>query len=478
MKVNITPTAKTEWLVIFLVLDTGEMDSYLSDFFDGLKATKLRKTHRIYFLKDSIQRIKNPRIVPFGLELSEFFFNEETGETDRRRVDIDGVDVNDGMAWLEATRQIYTLSNAMFSALITWSHGSGLGIGNQLVKIHEREFNLVRSFKGRYGYPDIGKLTCTGLEEFENALRIKRDPSKVNCPAVEQLFISEIGKGLEDVTGRKRFDMMIMCNCRNHVIDNSYNLNKVTEYYFAALAGVQIVGYDFAGFVDYINGTSPKTFIQRAVHILTRYFLQAGNSPLRKFFYRAYFRKIIRQLFAGYKKLVPLQQRGEALVATKLDRTAQFPGLIDPICNYFMKNRDTVYPVIIKVIKEKVRSLPGVELYDAITVFRLIAAEIRSRELDRYTNRFVGFILRNVFVDKMVGEDLLNKNPPYGINCFTLYIPTDLTQDLLQALECQYLQEYLRSPFVVDTKWDDFMRDFIEWQKQQQGQKTEKTGFS
>ena len=78
----------------------------------------------------------------------------------------------------------------------------------------------------------------------------------------------------------------------------------------------------------------------------------------------------------------------------------------------------------------------------------------------------------------MVGEDLLNKNPPYGINCFTLYIPTDLTQDLLQALECQYLQEYLRSPFVVDTKWDDFMRDFIEWQKQQQGQKTEKTGFS
>jgi hypothetical protein len=472
MKVNITPSPKTEWLVIFLVLDTNEFDGYLGVFFDGLKKIKLRDKTKVFLLKDTVHRMKNPgNFIPFELEVSEFVYNKADNETLPVKRDLTEVDERDGLAWRKAIEQIYTETNAEFNSLITWTHGSGLSIANQFPphEVSERKVNLIRNFKERRNRktPDFKseKFSCNKIEVFDNVISIEREVASVDCLNLQQLFISEIGEGLESTMQKKKFDIVIMCNCRSQVLDNCYNLRKITRFYFAPMEAVQLDGYGFPNFIDFINRTAgadmgeQSGFIKRVV-INNRYF--------RRFFYKKYFKTLIKELFDGYKELIPERTyRSEVLIATDLSDIGEIVLLLNPISRYFLTNRTSVYPILLNSLKNNIGPLPGSVLYDAINVFKHMKDKLSSAEFNLYVDRFVTFVNSKVLVDRMVGEDLINRALPVEPTCFTVWLPTSISSDMTESFVCQELRGYLRSSFVTDTEWDDFVSDFISWQGQQ-----------
>ena len=83
MKVNITLDGKVEWLVMFLVLDTNDLKNDIDSFFEGIKNTKLKKSTKIYLLKDTVQRIqKADKFAQFSLEITEMVYSESPGYND------------------------------------------------------------------------------------------------------------------------------------------------------------------------------------------------------------------------------------------------------------------------------------------------------------------------------------------------------------------------------------------------------------
>ena len=229
------------------------------------------------------------------------------------------------------------------------------------------------------------------------------------------------------------------------VIDNCYNLKEVAKYYFGPMAGIQLTGYDFAGFISTINKTKE-------------------NISLKKVFYHSYMQYLVNKLFTGYKKLQPRVHRGEAIIAVKLNAASRLRRIIDSISTYFMKNKNLIYPLIVKVANEKIKPLPDSVLYDAVSFLDIIKKELRNKKFNLMAERFRKLVLKQIFVDKMIGKELKEINP--WLKCFTFWIPTDMSVDLSEAFECQIIQKFLRSPFVKETKWDEFLTDFIHWQNQ------------
>jgi len=447
MKVNIPVAEKTNWLVIFLVLDTNDLLKFLSNFFVKLSNVKLEQSTKIYFLKDTASRIVKPDRYGFHLELHEIIFDEIQGKTVMSPVTIEDVKLEEGNAWLEVIRQVYTATAAKFNTLITWSHGAGLSIANATpphIKAKENDYVLIRNPEQRYESFVPANVSSRKVIEYENAISVERNIHETDCPQLEQLFISEIGRGLKDIIPGKKFDIVIMCNCKTHLIDNCYNLAAVTNYYFAPLGDVQLDGFDFANLIDFINKPFPED-----IDVKT------------------YLGQIISELFTGYKQLAATTFESEAIVVNNLDRIPEMRNLLNPICSYIRTNKAVFFPMIIQILGSKISPVPDSDVFDIITFFREIKKETNPKEAEFISllENFESFVLTVLFVDKMIGKDLQAIQPPIGLESFGVYIPPNVKEDVIpKSIVCQYLKSYLKAPFVVETEWDNLIGDFIMWQ--------------
>lgn len=437
MKRNNT-SQQADWLVIFFILDVDNMVDELKTFFEAIQTNRLQKATKVYVLTDAIQRIREPeRFTNRTLKIAEFVYDVQRRKTLLRDIDLEGVDKTKGQAWMYAIRQLYTTVQARFSALIPWSHGTGLGF-----------VNLTSPEPTK---PAVAKITSS--------------PGETDCAAT-QLFFCEIGEGLAGITAKKKFDLVLVSACNTQLLDNIYNLRSIARYYFAPLGGIQTAGYDFGGFIHFINRPLPVSGIRSNTRLaLTR---SRKRFPIfRGFHSRLYFRRIFQLLFEEYKRKFPKEQPSEAFTVADLRAGGKIPELLNPVCDYFIANRERVYPIIREVVAHDITSLPDSDLFDLVGLLAAIRQKAADKTLDAYVTTFVGFIEQNLLADKFIGDRLANRLPPAGITCCTVYLPGNNDNRVPPGIECQYLRSHLQAAFVMDAHWAAFIADFIEWRKRQ-----------
>jgi len=433
---------KVNSLTIILVLDTNDVGPNLEALYADVQSLKLDKKTKVYVLVDSVSRMINPcKYLEYGLRIYELAYDTNSGITTAKPISIKGVNAQNGQAWAKAIKKIYKNIDADFRCLITWSHGAQIGITGL---VSNSNLNYIRNLKGRKGdFPT--KQLGDRVTKFENGICIQRKPGEDSCLSLQQLFISEIGERLKDVTTEKKFDFVIMCNCYTQVIDNCFNLNKIAHYYFAPVGLVDLAGYDFANFITHINANPINQ-------------CTAG--------YESYIEGIIEQLFRGYEKIP--RHKSDAIVVTRLDEMENLRELLNPICNYLKDHKPVLFPVIAHVIKQKMRSYPDTAMFDMVVLFRLIREELvnvklktpAKKNLSTLLSAFEDLVSKRIVMKTMIGNSLSSGG--LEVESFTVYLPFD-NNEVPPIFECQYLKKYLNCLFIRRTRWDEFLREFISY---------------
>lgn len=470
MKVKVNPDQPIDWLVVFLILESMDIQESVDALFEEVKKLKLKSSNKIYVLQDSIQHIKNPdnNHISFSLSVSELVYNAQTNETALTPILLDDVDPKHSYAWRDALLQIRMKNKPRASVLITWSHGAGIGIanaklpvaGNGLTNgIKRNKFNLLRKFSVADRPFESAHFNCSTVEFTKNALVVKDPAGGIQCHEVQDLFISEIADGLKDVADAPVFDMVVMGNCYTQIIDNCYNLNKVAKYYLAPVTLIQTTGYDFGGFIKAINEGIAVTDNRVKQHVS-----KAGRvvkkSPVKEEKnYDEYFQRIARLFINGYVKINESLEKSEAIIVNDLENILELRPLLNDVCKYFMDNQAEVYPVIDDVLKMDGLAFSDRDFIDVVLLFDTIRKKLRNEEFDTIYRKFRSFLVNNITVDKHIGEEL-DKD---SFHCFSIYIPVSVDNIISQTFCCQYFRGFANSQFVQETEWDNFIIDFTIW---------------
>ncbi|HPH84293.1 MAG TPA: clostripain-related cysteine peptidase [Ferruginibacter sp.] len=466
MKVNITPNQKKDWLIIFFVLDTTDLALYLNDIYAELEKTKLRKTTSIYVLKDTIQRIHHPeKFVQFGLEIYGFEYDEACKKTKRINVDIAEVDKKDGNAWKESIIQLYKITNATFNTLITWSHGMAIAIAN-INPPSKNNFQILRNDRISLTNPGCDVIQA---DIFENAVVVATDDSA--CAQIDTLFVSEIANSLQAIVRQNKFDMIIMCNCYMNTLDNCYNLKDITNYYVASATMIKLKGFDFKSLVKQLNNplnlgdlVSPGKFFPGFLGWLHYKKLIRVKGPL----YNIYMRSIIKNLLTGYEKNNTDTKENATIVASNLNQASEIMVLLNNLANYMIRNKDIVYPALIRLINNRKVLINEYFLINILDLLKQLSLELNCNEFEKYRIEHENFLLKLMLTDKIImlesgpqASQILNKKG----NLYSLYLPLT-TRRIKNVFECEYWRTNIRnSSFSKETSWDNLVRDFVEWQR-------------
>lgn len=461
MKINIPrSSARPDWLIIFFILESVDFRKEMTKFYSDLKDTKLKETTKVYLIIDSVKKIKNTNKYAFPLRLFEFVFDPVAGQTKKVPIPLRGIDRTDGHAWKKLISELYDQVNATYNSLVTWSHGSGLGVvsdASNMPRVEHRPYNFIRNYKSRPLQFPADRISHSAVTPFDNVIAIE-PRHDAECQAIEELFITEIGDAMEKVTKTRKIDIVVMCNCNTHILDNPYNLSRITDYYLAPLTTVYLNGYDFANFVRYVNdnpGPASKSLGWLLPGRRSIFRRRNTKDLLRK----PYIRNIVTQLFEGYKRSSPKTWEGEVLAANRLVEMWKLPGLFNPICAYLLAHQKDTYPALLAVITQDIQSIPSSRLFDVVTMFKALARRLQSDELTALVERFESFVNEKVLLDNMIGPKVSGR----GIHCFTVYMPRDKNIKVPAVIECFYMRDYLKTPFVADTNWDKFISSFIYW---------------
>lgn len=476
MRVVLEQDQPVDWLVIFLILESIDITESVEEMFKEVKGMVLKNTIKIYVLQDSIQHIKDSKDnhVDYKLKVHEFCYNEQQKETQLKPVKLEGIDPKDGYAWREALKQIRLISKPRVSALITWSHGAGIGILNPdmvtnktktLITKKPNAFNVVRNFPNRKQRFIPEKFNCSTMTMAGNAL-IVNDPegSDVQCHELQDLFISEIADGLDDMGLAPVFDMMVMGNCNTQIIDNCYNLNKIARYYLAPITVVQPNGYDFDRFIKTINGD-----------IFTNKKLMSAGKPVPKIlakrppiskgnYYNVYFNSIARLFLNGYVTINERLAKCAAIVVNDLKEILALKPLLNELCEYLVTHKEKVYPVIDAILKEGTIVFSDKDFIDIVLLFDTIQQKLKNAGFNLIYGRLRKFLLNKITIEKHIGEDLDARS----FHCFSIYIPVSVDNVIAPTFCCQYFRHFANSQFVRETRWDNFVIDFTEWRLKRQ----------
>jgi hypothetical protein len=465
MKVNITPNQKKDWLIIF-VLDTTDLALYLNDIYAELEKTKLRKTTSIYVLKDTIHRIHHPeKFVQFELEIYGFEYDEACQKTKRINVDIAEVDKKDGNAWKESIIQLYKITNATFNTLITWSHGMAIAIAN-VNPPTKNNFQVLRNNRISLTNPGCDVIKA---EVLANAIVV--DTDKTNCTEINALFVSEIANSLDAIVRQNKFDMIIMCNCYMNTLDNCYNLKDITNYYVASATMIKLKGFDFKSLVKQLNSPlnlgdlmSPGKFIPGFLGWLHYKKLIRIKGRL----YDIYMGSIIKNLLTGYEKNNTDTTENATIVASNLKLASGIKPLVNNLANYMMKNKDLVYPALLRILNRRTVIINDYFLLNILDLLKQLSIELDSKEFEKYRIELENFLLKIMLTDKIIMQEwgtqasqIVNKKG----NLYSLYLPL-IRIRIKNVFECEYWRTNIRnSSFSKETSWDNLVRDFVKWQQ-------------
>jgi len=476
MRVVIEQDQPVDWLVVFLILESLDITESVEEMFKEVKSIALKKTIKIYVLQDSIQHIKDTanNHIDYKLKVHEFIYNEQQKETRLNPVRLEGVDTKDGFAWREAVKQIRLINKPRVSALITWSHGAGIGILNPdmvtnntkaLVTKKPNAFNIVRNFPNRKERFMPEKFNCSTMTMAGNAL-IVNDPNNgdVQCHELQDLFISEIADGLDDMGLAPVFDIMVMGNCNTQIIDNCYNLNKIARYYLAPITVMQPNGYDFDRFIKTINGdvfTSEK--LMKEGKPVPK--ILAKRPPISKGnYYTTYFNSIARLFLNGYVTTNERLAKSAAIVVNDLNEILALKPMINELCEYMVAHKTKIYPAIDAILKDGSIVFSDKDFIDVVLLFDTIQQKIKDTGFNKIYGRLRKFLLNKITIEKHIGS-ALDAN---SFHCFSIYIPVSVNNVIAPTFCCQYFRHFANSQFVRETRWDNFVIDFTEWRLKRQ----------
>ncbi|OQP64468.1 hypothetical protein A3860_21100 [Niastella vici] len=476
MRVVVEQDQPVDWLVVFLILESLDITESVEEMFKEVKGIALKKTIKIYVLQDSIQHIKDPagNRIDYRLKVHEFHYNEQQKETRLKPVQLEGVDTKDGFAWREALKRIRLINKPRVSALITWSHGAGIGILNPdmvtnntkpLVTQKPNAFNIVRNFPNRKQRFIPEKFNCSTMTMAGDAL-IVNDPDNgdVQCHELQDLFISEIADGLDDMGLAPVFDIMVMGNCNTQIIDNCYNLNKIARYYLAPITVMQPNGYDFDRFIKTINGdifTNEK--LMKAGKPVPK--ILAKRPPIMKGkYYNTYFNSIARLFLNGYVTINERLAKSAAIVVNDLKEILALKPMINELCEYMVANKAKIYPAIDAILQEGTIVFSDKDFIDIVLLFDTIQQKVKNTGFNKIYSRLRKFLLKKITIEKHIGEEL----DANSFHCFSIYIPVSVNNVIAPTFCCQYFRHFANSQFVRETRWDNFVIDFTEWRLKRQ----------
>jgi hypothetical protein len=473
MRVVIEQDQPVDWLVVFLILESLDLTESVKELFREVEGIALKKTIKIYVLQDSIQHIKDTagNHIDFKLKVHEFCYNDQQKETQLKPVKLEGVNPKDGFAWREALKQIRLNHQPRVSALITWSHGAGIGILNPdmvtnntstLIAKKPNAFNIVRNFPNRKQRFIPEKFNCSTMSMAGDTL-IVNDPlsGDVQCHELQDLFISEIADGLDDIAPADGpvFDIMVMGNCNTQIIDNCYNLNKIARYYLAPITVVQPNGYDFDRFIKTINGDifANKKLMKAGKPVPK---ILSKRPPISKGnYYSVYFDSIARLFLNGYVTINERLAKNAAIVVNDLKGILALKPMLNELCEYMVAHKAKVYPVIDEILQDGTIVFSDKDFVDIILLFDTIQQKIKSAGFNKIYGRLRKFLLNKITIEKHIGEELNAKS----FHCFSIYIPVSVDNVIAPTFCCQYFRHFANSQFVRETKWDNFVIDFTEW---------------
>ncbi len=455
MKISIPQP--TDWLVVFLVLNSYDVERSMGQVIKQLESTKLKPSNKIYFLLDRITNIKYPDSKrPYGLFLQELVHDSKLGTTSLRAIPLPAIDPTDGFAWRDVLIQLCTQHMARLSTLITWSHGSGIGINNPGLNsfvVKKNPFNLIRNFdKLAQGF-DRNKFECGITLERNNALIITAMREEEDCQQIHDLYISEISNGLK---GKHFFDLAIMCNCYTQMVDNCYNFHDIARFYIAPITLIQLTGYDFARFINAINGTSMQE--SSRFNELTELFYEP-TPDFKDRYYEEYFKLLAGILLDGFVAMEPSTSRQAALFANDLLHIRKIREHLNNICHFFMTNCSVVYPVLENIVEDSDTRFSTKDHVDLVHFFEIIDRRLASSAFSALNAALNRFLRQEILVDARIGEAL----PENAFHCFSIYIPLSKDDELDSVFCCQYFRGVSGSVFVKETVWDNFVDHFTHW---------------
>ena len=402
----------------------------------------------------------------FTLQLWKFEI-DETGRTQRIEVKLEDethpIDPHDGDAWLKVMRELYTILKPTFSLFTIWSHGNSLGVKNSVAPVKENSFNFIRNHKKYHQLVLVEEKDK--VVTSENAAIIADSPDDENCSAITLLFMSEIAEQLRDITKDKKFDLMVMCNCNTQSIDNSYNLRHITNNYFASLGNMQLDGFGFAALIAFLNGTSNISWTKKVYLKIIRLAISRTKGFVSRRAYDAYMKSITSLMIAEYKKLQPERSKSEAITALNLEKIDQMPRLLNKLVDRFtacdQEELSRRYRIIDNLINSLKLRIHGSDSVDIVALFKQVSIQLKDSVFSEQVREFEEFYTKHVVFDLMIGEVLQRNAAIGGYNTVTAYIPRG--KAMIKIYVCQYLKRYLNSHFVLDTRWDEFVIDFVTW---------------
>jgi len=179
-------------------------------------------------------------------------------------------------------------------------------------------------------------------------------------------------------------------------------------------------------------------------------------------------RSIIKNLLTGYEKNNTDTKENATIVASNLNQASEIMVLLNNLANYMIRNKDIVYPALIRLINNRKVLINEYFLINILDLLKQLSLELNCNEFEKYRIEHENFLLKLMLTDKIImlesgpqASQILNKKG----NLYSLYLPLT-TRRIKNVFECEYWRTNIRnSSFSKETSWDNLVRDFVEWQR-------------
>src|SRR5205085_883157 len=118
----------------------------------------------------------------------------------------------------------------LFSTLITWSHGAGVGIFNPQtggLEIETNPYNLIRNYTALHKFFDKDRFNCTTLQIHDTIIINNPINNDVNCPGFARLFID----GYIRLNPTRQQDAAIVYNDLTAILQLKPLLNNICNFF-------------------------------------------------------------------------------------------------------------------------------------------------------------------------------------------------------------------------------------------------------
>jgi hypothetical protein len=142
--------------------------------------------------------------------------------------------------------------------------------------------------------------------------------------------------------------------------------------------------------------------------------------------------------------------------------------LVNNLANYMMKNKDLVYPALLRILNRRTVIINDYFLLNILDLLKQLSIELDSKEFEKYRIELENFLLKIMLTDKIIMQEwgtqasqIVNKKG----NLYSLYLPL-IRIRIKNVFECEYWRTNIRnSSFSKETSWDNLVRDFVKWQQ-------------